>query len=141
MKKLFSLFLIMGVLIVVGCGDNAPTAPAGGGIGGGGTGGGGTGSVTFTMGQTPGQQGGTKFTFKPSVDVIITTVTVKLPAQQFEDPLTNPDPNTVVSAQNTYELEEYTGVQAGQQWQFVFVGKIGSTTGAAYTVTANYTAQ
>ncbi len=137
MKKIFSLFLIMGVLLVLGCSDNA-TGPNTGGLGGGGT----TGGVTFTIGQTQGsQQGSTMFTLKPSVDVTITTITAKLPAQQFEDILTNPNPDAVVSSQNTYELEEYTGVQAGQQWQFVFVGKIGSSTGAAYTVTANYTVQ
>ncbi|MBK7631876.1 MAG: hypothetical protein IPJ23_14440 [Ignavibacteriales bacterium] len=137
MKKIFSLFLIMGVLLVLGCSDNA-TGPNTGGLGGGGT----TGGVTFTIGQTQGsQQGSTMFTLKPSVDVTITTITAKLPAQQFEDLLTNPNPDAVVSSQNTYELEEYTGVQAGQQWQFVFVGKIGSSTGAAYTVTANYTVQ
>jgi hypothetical protein len=137
MKKFFSLLLMLGTLIVAGCGDDA-VGPTGGtgGLGGGGNGGGG---VTFTMGKTPGQQGGVIFTFKPSVDVTITTVTLKLPEQQFEDPLTNPNPNEVYTSQNTYEIEEYTGVQSGQKWQFVFVGKLGSSTGTAYNVTANYT--
>ena len=135
MKRFFFLFLTISVLLVFGCKDNA-TGPTTGGFGGGGTGGG----VTFTMGTTQGsQQGSTMFTLKPSVDVTITTITAKLPAQQFEDLLTNPTPDAVVSSQNTYELEEYTGVQSGQQWEFVFVGKIGSSTGTAYTVTANYT--
>jgi hypothetical protein len=135
MKKIFSLFLLIIVLLAFSCSDDA-TAPTNSGGLGGGTGGGG---VTFTMGKTPGQQGGVIFTFKPSIDVTITTVTLKLPEQQFEDPLTNPNPNEVYTSQNTYEIEEYTGVQSGQKWQFVFVGKLGSSTGTAYTVTANYT--
>jgi hypothetical protein len=139
MKRFFFLFLIMGVLLVIGCSDNATGPTNSGGLGG--TGGGGnTGGVTFTMGTTQGtQQGATMFTFKPSVDVTVTTVTLKLPAQQFEDPLTNPNPNEVYTSQNTYQIEEYTGVQSGQQWQFVFVGKLGSSTGTAYNVTVNYT--
>lgn len=138
MKRIFSLFLILSALIAFSCSDDA-TGPTTGGIGGGG---GNTGGVTFTIGQTQGsQQGSTMFTLKPSVDVTITTITAKLPAQQFEDVLTNPNPDVVVSSQNTYELEEYTGVQPGQQWQFVFVGNLGSSTGTAYTVTTNYTVQ
>jgi hypothetical protein len=138
MKKFFFLFLITGVLLVIGCSDNATGPTNSGGLGG--TGGGGGGSVTFTMGTTQGsQQGNTMFTFKPSVDITITTVNIKLPAQQFEDPLTNPNPNEVYTSQNTYQIEEYTGVQSGQQWQFVFVGKLGSSTGAAYTKTVDWT--
>ena len=137
MKKFFFLLLMIGVLIVVGCKDNT-TGPTTGGFGGGG--GGNTGGVTFTMGTTQGsQQGNTMFTFRPSTDITITSVNIKLPAQQFEDPLTNPNPNEVYNSQNTYQIEEYTGVQSGQQWEFVFVGKLGSSTGTAYTVTTNYT--
>lgn len=137
MKRIFSLFLMMSALIAFSCSDDAVSPNGSGGLGGGGGNGGG--GVTFTMGTTAGQQGGTIFTFKPSVDVTITTVTLKLPAQQFEDPLTNPNPTEVYTSQNTYEIDEYTGVQSGQQWQFVFVGKLGSSTGTAYNVTVNYT--
>jgi hypothetical protein len=139
MKKFLSLFLILGFLALIGCSDDA-TGP-GGGLGGGGGGGG----VTFTMGTTQGQNGGTVFTFKPSTSVTVTTLTVKYPAQPFEDVLTNPNPNTVFDSQNTYSTEgtngegEYTGVQSGQQWQFIFVGKLESSTGTAYNVTVNYT--
>lgn len=135
MKKIFSIILFFALLMIVACDDNATDS---GGLGGG-LGGGGNGGVTFTMGTTPGQQGGTIFTFRPSTTVTVTTVTLKLPAQQFEDPLTNPNPTEVYNSQNTYEIEEYTGVQTGQQWQFIFVGKLGSSTGTAYNVTVNYT--
>lgn len=139
MKKIFSLFLLISALISFSCSDDA-TGPSGGGLGGGGgTGGGG---VTFTMGAVQGSQPDqTIFTFKPSVDVTVTTVTLSLPAQSFTDTQTNPNPNSVLTAQTVYGLDqqEYTGVQPGQQWQFVFVGKLGSSTGTAYNVTANYT--
>ena len=143
MKKIFSLFLFLSILIAFSCSDDAtgPTTGGIGGIGGGGT----TGGVTFTMGTTQGQQGGTVFTFRPSTSVTVTTLTLKLPAQSFQDVLTNPDPNTVFDSQTTYSTEgengagEYTGVQSGQKWQFVFVGKIGSTTGTDYNVTVDWT--
>jgi hypothetical protein len=138
MKRIFSLFLIISALIAFSCSDDA-TGPSGGGLGGGGNGGGG---VTFTMGAVQGSaQGQTIFTFKPSVDVTVTTVTLSLPAQSFTDTQTNPDPNTVLTAQNVYGLDqqEYIGVQSGQQWTFTFVGKLGSSSGTAYNVTANYT--
>jgi hypothetical protein len=136
MKKIFSLFLMLSALIAFSCSDNAVAPTGGGGIGGGGGGGG---SVTFTIGTKQGQQGGIIFTFKPSANVTVTTATLRLPAQQYEDVLTNPDPNEVFTAQNVYDLDEYTGVATGQQWTFTFVGKLGSSSGTAYTVTANYT--
>lgn len=141
MKRIFTLLLAaLTVFAFVSCKDNSTSPNNTGGLGGGIGGGGGGGGVTFTMGTTQGQQGGTIFTFRPSTDVTVTTLTLKLPAQQFEDVLTNPNPNEVFNPQTEYSTEtEYTGVQSGQQWQFVFVGKLGSSTGTAYTVTANYT--
>lgn len=139
MKNFFFLFLMISAIIAFSCSDNA-TGPTTGGIGGGGLGGGG-GSVTFTIGTKQGQQGGVIFTFTPSANVTVTTATLRLPAQQYEDVLTNPDPNAVFTAQNVYDLDEYTGVVAGQQWTVTFVGKLGSSSGTAYTVTSNYTVQ
>ena len=143
MKRFFFLFLTISVLLVLGCKDNA-TGPTTGGFGGGGTGGG---AVTFTMGTTQQgtQQGGVFFTFKPSVAVTAASLTFKLPAQSFETTLTNPTPTDIFDANTEYIADpgdgsfEFTGVQPGQQWQFVFVGKIGSPTGADYNVTANFT--
>ena len=137
MKRIFSLFLILTAMVAFSCSDDAVSPNGGGGLGGGGGNGGG--GVTFTIGTKQGQQGGIVFTFKPSTDVTLTTATLKLPAQQYEDVLTNPDPSTVFTAQNVYDLDEYTGVVSGQQWTITFVGKLGSTTGTAFTVTANYT--
>ena len=62
-----------------------------------------------------GPQGGIVFTFKPSANVTLKSIVLKLPAQQFEDTITNPDPNTVFEGGTEYSTEqEYTGVVSGQ---------------------------
>ena len=138
MKKFLSLFLILGFLALIGCSDDATAPTNGGGLGGGGNGGGG--GVTFTIGQRTGDQGGIMFTAKPSTAVTVTQFTVNLPAQQFSDPYQG-DGTTVFQAGQVYDIAEYTGVTAGQQWTFNFKGKIGSSTGTDYDVTSNYTVQ
>lgn len=99
--------------------------------------GGSTGSVTFTIGQRQGNQG-IIFTAKPSAAVIITQITVSLPAQSYQDVLQG-DGQTVFQSGQTYDLDEYTGVASGQLWTFKFEGKLGSAQGQLYTVTSNYT--
>lgn len=145
MKRIFSLLLILTAIISFSCGDDAVSPNGGGGLGGGGGNGGG--GVTFTMGTTQQgtQAGGVFFTFKPSVAVTATSLTFKLPAQSFETTLTNTTPTDVFDANTEYIADpgdgsfEFTGVQSGQKWQFVFVGKLGSSTGAAYTQTVDWT--
>ena len=102
-----------------------------------GGGGGGQGAVNFIIGSTNGQQGGIIFTAVPSVDVKITQVTVALPAQQFTDVLQG-DGTTVFGANQTAQLEEYVGVEKGQQWTFKFEGTL-SNGGQVFNVTSNYT--
>ena len=97
--------------------------------------GGGNGSVSFEVKTQPGNQGGTLFLIKPSVDVKIQKVTVQV--QNFTDELQG-DPNTIYKKDTWYELEEYTGVQQGQQWTFNIVGQIASN-GQNFNVTVNYT--
>lgn len=134
MKRLLSFLLFAAMLMFFGCSNDSgnPT-----GVGNVGTGGG---NVTFAMGIAQGPQGGIVFTFKPSANVTLKTLVLKLPGQQFEDTITNPDPATVFEGGTEYSTEqEYTGVVSGQQWEFTFTGNVGSTTGSAFTVTSTYT--
>jgi hypothetical protein len=84
-----------------------------------------------------GQQG-IVFNFKPSTAVTVTQVTVKLPAQNFED-VVQGDGTTVFDTQTGFSVGEYTGVQTGQQWSFNIQGKIGSATGQTYNKDVNFT--
>lgn len=129
------IILLLVSLTFISCkkkDDSSPTNPI--------LGGGGTGSVTFTIGQKPGTQGGIIFTARPSTNVTIDQVTVSLPAQGYQDVLQG-DGQTVYQGNQTYDLDEYIGVAAGQQWTFKFEGKLGSPQGQAYSVTSNYTVQ
>lgn len=137
MKTFFFLFLMMGVLLVVGCSDNA-TAPTGGGFGGGG---GNTGGVTYTVSLAQDQQQQYFFEFKPSVDAVITTITGNCAAAGINNEQVTDDGTTVYNANNPAYVGPITVLAQGQQWTFTIAGKLGSSTGAAYTVTANYTVQ
>jgi len=142
MKKLAIAVLFISSFYLVGCKSDTVTNPTGGGGIGGGGGGGGTGNVTFTVSTAAGsQQDFTNFLIKPSTDVTVTTVVVSLPAQSFTFTETNPDPNVVFNPTDGFQIEDYQGVAAGQQWTFKITGKIGSSTGQAYDVTVNYTIQ
>lgn len=137
MKKLIIYFLPILFLAITSCDDSAGiTNPTGGGIGGIG-GGGGTGSVTFTIGTSQGEQGGIYFTAAPSVSVKITKVTVSLPAQQFTDVLQG-DGATVYNANEAVLLQEYVGVENGQQWTFQFEGILASNN-QTFSVNSNFT--
>ena len=138
MKKLTLYLLPVLFLIITSCDDNSGvTNPNGGGIGGIGGGGGGTGSVTFTIGTSQGDQGGIYFTAAPSAAVKITKVTVSLPAQQFTDVLQG-DGTTVYNANEAVLLEEYVGVENGQQWTFQFEGSLANNN-QTFNVKSNYT--
>lgn len=138
MKKFFFLFLMMGVLLVVGCSDNATAPAGGGGLGGGG---GTTGSVTYTVSLAQDQQQQYFFEFKPSVDAVITTITGNCAAAGINNEQVTDDGTTVYNANNPAYVGPITVLAQGQQWTFTIVGKIGSSTGAAYTATANFTVQ
>ncbi|MEO8230887.1 MAG: hypothetical protein ABI638_01300 [Ignavibacteriota bacterium] len=138
MKKLFSLFLIMGVLIVVGCSDNATGPAGGGGFGGGG---GGNGSVTFTVSLVQDQQQQNFFRFTPNADAVINTITANCAAANVNNEQVQADGTTVYNANNPVDVGPVTGLAQGQQWSFTIAGKLGSSTGTAYSVTANFTVQ
>ena len=140
MKKFFSLLLIMGALIIVGCGDDAagPTG-AGGGLGGGGNGGGGGVTYTVTLAQDNQQQ--YYFEFKPSVDAVINTITANCAAANVNNEQVPDNGTTVYNANNPAYVGPITVLAQGQQWTFTIAGKLGSSTGSAYTATANFTVQ
>ena len=137
MKKLLIVFLPLLFIFFNGCSNNG-TGTGSDPFGGGGIGGGGTGSVTWTISQRQGDNGGIMFTAKPSVAVTVTSVAISLPAQNFNDPVQG-DGQTVYQPGQFYDISEYTGVASGQQWTFAFQGKVGSSTGTAYTANSNYT--
>ena len=135
MKKILSIFFVLSYFLLISCDDDTTggvTNPFGtGGLGGG------TGNVTFTIGSQQGEQGGILFHCTPSVDVKITKVTCSFPAQDYTYPLTD-DGTTVYSANNAYEIMEFTGVESGQQWTFKFEGTLASNN-QSFNVTSNYT--
>lgn len=130
MKKIIVLALVLFFsFLISSCKKDSSTNPIGPPVGG---------TVTFTISVEEGQQG-TIFRFKPSTSVTVNQVTVSLPAQQFQDVVTNPNPDEVFDTANGFVVGEYLGVQTGQQWTFNVQGKIGSATGTAYNVTTNFT--
>lgn len=142
MKYLALAVLFISSFYLIGCKNDTVTNPTGGGIGGTGGGGGGTGNVTFTVTTSQGsQQDFTNFNFKPSTNVTVKTVVVSLPAQNFTFTETNPNPDEVFNTTDGFQIVDYQGVAAGQQWTFKITGNIGSSTGQAYDVTVNYTIQ
>jgi hypothetical protein len=133
MKKFLILSFAALLITIAGCNNDSPTGTGGFGDGGND----GTGGVTFTIGQRNGTQG-IIFTAKPSTAVTVTSVTVRLPAQNFQDDL-QADGQTVFQPDQFYDIDEYTGVASGQQWTFRFQGRIGNAQGTQYDVTSNYT--
>lgn len=96
--------------------------------------GGGAGTVSFEIKSQPGQQGGTDFLFKPSVDVKIIKVDVQMGNATDE---VNGDGTTIYSSNNWQVLAGYNDVESGQQWSFTFVGKTAADD-KDFTVTENY---
>jgi hypothetical protein len=97
--------------------------------------------VSFAISQQAGYYGGTQFLFKPSVDVKISRIISNYPAQQFSDTLSYANVNYVYSKDTVYIINEYTGIQNGQQWNFNFSGSVPGQQNPNYNVTINYTAQ
>lgn len=96
-------------------------------------------NVSFSISQQQGNFGGTEFLFRPSADIKISYLISRLDAQQFADTIRYNNTNYTYSKDTTYIIGEYTGVQPGQQWKFIFSGT--GQNNAQYTVTQNYTAQ
>ena len=93
-------------------------------------------AVTFAMHLESGS-GGMIFVASPSEDVTIAKVEVSFPAGQFSETVTNPNPQTVFPKNSNIQINEYTGIEAHQQWVLVFYGTVVST-GKVYTITVNW---
>lgn len=126
MKNFFPLIIIAYLLYsVAGCGNNGVTDPT-------------AGNTTFSMSQQTGTGGAIDFLAKPSVDVKLTKVVCNLPSSAVSDTVVITTPNYTFSKDSFYIVNSYTGVQTGQQWNFVYTGSTVSGN-AGFTVTTNYT--
>ena len=140
MKYLLSIVFAFALLFFNGCSnDAAPTGATGGGGFGGGTGGGGTGGVNVTVSVIQDGQGQQYFQFAPSTGVVVDQIEVKCDAQGVDQTVQG-DGQTVYTNTNGFTIGPITQglLQTGQQWNFTIQGKIGSSTGAAYTATPTY---
>jgi hypothetical protein len=123
------LLVLLALAALAGCKNDSVLGPNG------------NNQVSFQISQQNGQNGGVEFIFQPSVDTKISRVISKLPAQQFADTINAPNPNYLYSKDSLYFINEYIGVQNGQQWNFDFTGTVPGMNNSNYTVTANYTVQ
>jgi hypothetical protein len=132
MKRLLTFSVMLLIVLAAGCSNDSSGSgdPFGGGGGGGG-------AVTWTITTRDGAQGKI-FAGQPSVAATITSVTLSLPAQGYQDVVTD-NGQTIYQPGTAYDIGEYTGVATGQAWTLRFQGKIGNANGAAYDVTTNYT--
>ncbi|MCX6149336.1 MAG: hypothetical protein NTX22_02290 [Ignavibacteriales bacterium] len=140
MKRLLLILLpLFFLLIYAGCKSDSggtTTDPFGGGGGGGNN----TGNVTFTTAIVQNNQNQTYFEFKPSTGVVVTKIAAKCPALNINDEINDADivDDVFSSTQPLYVGPITVNLQTGQAWAFTFSGKIGSTTGQAFTSSFNY---
>ncbi|MBK7379130.1 MAG: hypothetical protein IPJ03_09000 [Ignavibacteriales bacterium] len=138
MKKILLVFAsVLVVIVYSSCSkddssNNNPIIPGGGT----------NTTATFTIQQEfDQQQNAMAFLFKPSVDVKLNSGIAGVTSAQFADTVSNPLPDFVFSKDTLYYWpNQYTGVVAGQQWTFTFVGTL-VTGGTAFTRTESYTVQ
>ena len=135
MKNIFYSLSFFLFFIAVGCSENPVSSTTGGGIGGGTTGG--TGTVSFAITSQPGQNNGIEILAKPSMDVTLISVNIKVPSVNFEQ--TYQDNGTTVYPKDQWQLmDEFTGTTSGMQFVFTFIGKT-SPDKKDFNVTSNYT--
>ena len=96
---------------------------------------------SFQITQQAGLNGGTEFLFKPSFNVMISRIVSKYVAQQFADTINYTNVNYVYSKDTTYVINEYTGVENGQQWVFEFTGSLPGQNNSNYKISTNYRVQ
>ena len=97
--------------------------------------------VSFQISQRTTISGDTEFMFKPNIDINISKIVSRFESQPFRDTLSFTNTAYVYSKDTTYIIDQYTGVQNGQQWNFDFTGSVPGQTNSNYSVTSNYTAQ
>jgi len=135
MKKIFTIIPLIFLLFYSGCSDDSgstATDPFGGG--GGGTN---TGNVTFTVAVVQDNQQ-VYFEFKPSTGVVINTIRGVCAALAIDETV-NADGTTVYSQTSPAYVGPIEGLQSGSSFVFTITGKVGSSTGTAYTSTVNFT--
>jgi hypothetical protein len=130
-KIKFTIILtLFAAVLITGCSKNGnvigPNNPA---------------NVSFQISQRPGFNGGTEFLFKPSANINISRIISMYQPQQFADTLSFANVNYVYSKDTTYIINEYVGVQNGQQWNFNFTGSVPGQQNSNYNVNTNYTVQ
>ena len=136
MKIIYAVCTIFCLLLFNSCKSNSNPTDSGG-IGG--IGGGGGGSVTFTITQAAGSQGGIVLYGAPSVAVTVTNVNYSVANSTTKGDIQG-DGTTVFPANQPVSISEFNA-QAGLKYTLIFTGKLGSATGTAYTATSNYTIQ
>ncbi len=97
--------------------------------------------VSFQVSQRITQTGSTQFLFRPGVDVNISRIISRYSPEQFADTLSFTNTAYVYSKDTTYIINNYVGVQNGQQWNFDFTGTVPGHPNSNYSVTSNYTVQ
>jgi len=136
MKTIFSLFTALMLIFAAGCSDN-PVSSTTGGLGGNPGGGTGEGTVTFAITSQPGQNNGVEILAKPSVDITLTSVNIKVPSANYDE--TYQDDGTTVYPKDQWQLmDEFTGTTSGMQFVFTFIGKT-SPDKVDFNVISNYT--
>lgn len=96
--------------------------------------------VTFQISMQNGLNGGIEFLFKPAIDMKISRIISRLPAQNFTDTISS-NSNYIYSKDTTYIINEYTGVENGQLWKFDFTGSIPGQNNSNFNTSADYTVQ
>lgn len=97
--------------------------------------------ASFEISQRITQTGSMQFLFKPGVNINISRIVSRYSAEQFADTLNYSNTSYVYSKDSTYIINNYTGVQNGQQWNFDFTGTIPGQNNSNYNVTVNHTVQ
>lgn len=97
--------------------------------------------ASFQISQRTTQTGSIQFLFKPGVNINISRIVSRYTPEQFADTLSYSNASYVYSKDTTYIINNYLGVQNGQQWNFDFSGTIPGQANSNYNVTVNYTAQ
>ena len=132
MKTVLVVLVAFSLVYLAGC-NNSDVVDPNGSIGGTGTGN----TVNFTM-QGSGNNQSYDFAFQPAVDVKLNYLIASVPALQFSDSVTNPDPTFVFTSTQFHTWYAYTGVESGQQWTFKFNGST-SSSNQSFTSTVNFT--
>lgn len=111
MKKLFTAAIILIVIALAGC-TKDDSNPVSGPV-----------SVTFRMSHI--MSGDTAyFQFRTDTDVKLDTIIASLTSKQFMDVFSVNEPNRMFQKDVVYQWIGYYGVKQGQQWNFIFKGRL-----------------